>query len=154
MANQTLIQLIFLPDNADRFETVLEESEASDRFPGLMEGNFMGEPGELEAFKDLKFFGMHGAHSGAYPAALVMSRGADEIFSHQCDEEGHISLYASNPFDLAASPLTIPITTLQFTLVLHNHVSQLLDEAAELIEARMKDIEEKERKTAPGPVPD
>jgi len=144
--NTTGIQLYFMPADVDVFYEICENTDTSEKFPGLMEGNFIGEPDTLndEKLRDKKFFGMHGAHAGAYPAHVFCSTGKEIIYTHPADEDGNLSLFTSDPFRLGDLPIQIPTRTLQFILVAQGLVKLMLDEVAEAMAARMKEIEAEE----------
>ena len=146
MANNTFINLFYFPKDADHFEEVLENKVSSEAFPGLMEGNYLGEPDDLKEHAGKMFFGMHGSHAGAYPAALVVCPGKGEIFSHPCDEEGKLSMFTTNPLSLSDPPVQITTHTMQFVLVLRGLIETMMNQAAEDIENRMQDIEAEEAK--------
>ena len=145
MANRTGITVHFLPRDADYFKDCFDQETASERFAGLMVGEISDtSPDALDEFTERRWFGMHGSHGGDYSAYQILSHGDGDSHAHPCDENGNLSLWAADVYDLVLSPLVIPISTMRYVLVLQKLIEGMLNDAAEDIEKKMAEIEDEE----------
>lgn len=138
--------LYILPSDEPHFASIISSSRASERFPGLLEIECAEiEPVVLEKFVEHSFFGMHNNRLGAYYAQSVCCNGSGAVYTHACDDNGALSMYATDPWSISNAPLQISSYTLQYITVARGIVSKMLNKAAEHLETRLQQIEENER---------
>lgn len=142
MPDCTALHIHILPEDADYFEDLTSVSTPSVRFPGLLDIECEAlVPADLNAYCKRPFFGMHGNYAGSYHAQSLCCLGKGSVFTHACDDNGSLSMYATDPWAVGAAPLQIASFTMQYLTVARQLVAAMLDKAAKAIEAKLKEIE-------------
>jgi hypothetical protein len=142
MPDCTSLHIHILPEDAAYFEGLTSTSATSTRFPGLLDIECEElVPADLNDYCKRPFFGMHGNYSGSYHAQSLCCPGKGSVFTHACDDNGALSMYATDPWSISNAPLQIASFTMQYLTVARQLVADMLDKAAKAMEVKLKELE-------------